>query len=190
MISTVLFAVVAFLIVIMGATGALLYAKQKLIAAGDVKLLINGETEVAVAPGSSLLTALSEQKIFLPSACGGGGTCAMCKCQVIEGGGDPLPTEMNHLTRKQAADHWRLACQVKVKNDMTVKVPDEVFGIKKWECEVVSNYNVASFIKEFVVRLPEGENLHFEAGGYIQVDVPAITCEFKTMDITSHPRMG
>jgi Na+-transporting NADH:ubiquinone oxidoreductase subunit F len=190
MISTVLFAVAAFLVVIMGATAALLYAKQKLIAAGDVKLLINGETEVAVAPGSSLLTALSEQKIFLPSACGGGGTCAMCKCQVIEGGGDPLPTEMNHLTRKQAADHWRLACQVKVKNDMTVKVPDEVFGIKKWECEVVSNYNVASFIKEFVVRLPEGENLHFEAGGYIQVDVPAITCEFKTMDITSHPRMG
>jgi Na+-transporting NADH:ubiquinone oxidoreductase subunit F len=190
MISTVLFAVAAFLVVIMGATAALLYAKQKLIAAGDVKLLINGETEVAVAPGSSLLTALSEQKIFLPSACGGGGTCAMCKCQVIEGGGDPLPTEMNHLTRKQAADHWRLACQVKVKNDMTVKVPDEVFGIKKWECEVVSNYNVASFIKEFVVRLPEGENLHFEAGGYIQVDVPAITAEFKTMDITSHPRMG
>jgi Na+-transporting NADH:ubiquinone oxidoreductase subunit F len=190
MISTVIFAVVAFLVVIMGATAALLYAKQKLIAAGDVKLLINGETEVTVAPGSNLLTALSEQKIFLPSACGGGGTCAMCKCQVTEGGGDPLPTEMNHLTRKQAADHWRLACQVKVKNDMTVKVPDEVFGIKKWECEVVSNYNVASFIKEFVVRLPEGESLHFEAGGYIQVDVPAITTEFKTMDITSHPRMG
>lgn len=188
--TTVLFAVVAFTIVIMGLTFALLYAKQKLVAAGDVKLLINGETEVVVAPGSNLLTALSEQKIFLPSACGGGGTCAMCKCQVTEGGGDPLPTEMNHLTRKQAADHWRLACQVKVKNDMTVKVPDEVFGIKKWECEVVSNYNVASFIKEFVVRLPEGENLHFEAGGYIQVDVPALTVDFKTMDITSHPRMG
>jgi Na+-transporting NADH:ubiquinone oxidoreductase subunit F len=188
--TTVLFAVISFSIVIMGLTFALLYAKQKLVAAGDVKLLINGETEVTVAPGSNLLTALSEQKIFLPSACGGGGTCAMCKCQVTEGGGDPLPTEMNHLTRKQAADHWRLACQVKVKNDMTVKVPDEVFGIKKWECEVVSNYNVASFIKEFVVRLPEGESLHFEAGGYIQVDVPAITTEFKTMDITSHPRMG
>jgi Na+-transporting NADH:ubiquinone oxidoreductase subunit F len=188
--TTVLFAIVAFTIVIMGLTFALLYAKQKLVAAGDVKLLINGEKEVTVAPGSSLLTALSEQKIFLPSACGGGGTCAMCKCQVIEGGGDPLPTEMNHLTRKQAADHWRLACQVKVKNDMTVKVPDEVFGIKKWECEVVSNYNVASFIKEFVVKLPEGENLHFEAGGYIQIDVPAITVDFKTIDITSHPRMG
>lgn len=188
--TTVLFAVIAFSIVIMGLTFALLYAKQKLIAAGDVKLLINGQTEVMVAPGSNLLTALSEQKIFLPSACGGGGTCAMCKCQITEGGGDPLPTEMNHLTRKQAADHWRLACQVKVRNDMTVKVPDEVFGIKKWECEVVSNYNVASFIKEFVVRLPEGESLHFEAGGYIQVDVPALTTEFKTMDITSHPRMG
>mgnify|MGYP005846091765 CR=1 FL=1 len=188
--TTVLFAVVAFVIVIMSLTFALLYAKQKLVAAGDVKLLINGEKEIVVAPGSSLLTALSENKIFLPSACGGGGTCAMCKCQVIEGGGDPLPTEMNHLTRKQAADHWRLACQVKVKNDMTVKVPDEVFGIKKWECEVVSNYNVASFIKEFVVKLPEGEILHFEAGGYIQVDVPALTVDFKNIDITSHPRMG
>jgi len=187
---TVAFAVAAFLIVIMGLTFALLYAKQKLVAAGDVKITINGESTVSVAPGSSLLSTLSEQKLFLPSACGGGGTCAMCKCQVLEGGGDPLPTEMNHLTRKQAADHWRLACQVKVKNDMVVKVPDEVFGIKKWECEVVSNYNVASFIKEFVVKLPEGEHLHFEAGGYIQVDVPPIEVDFKTIDITSHPRMG
>jgi Na+-transporting NADH:ubiquinone oxidoreductase subunit F len=187
---TVAFAVAAFLIVIMGLTFALLYAKQKLVAAGDVKITINGEKTVNVAPGSTLLSTLSEQKLFLPSACGGGGTCAMCKCQVIEGGGDPLPTEMNHLTRKQAADHWRLACQVKVKNDMVVKVPDEVFGIKKWECEVVSNYNVASFIKEFVVKLPEGEHLEFEAGGYIQVDVPPIEVDFKTIDITSHPRMG
>jgi Na+-transporting NADH:ubiquinone oxidoreductase subunit F len=187
---TVLFAVVAFMIVIMGLTFALLYAKQKLVASGDVKLLINGESTVTVSPGSTLLTALSEQKLFLPSACGGGGTCAMCKCQVLEGGGDPLPTEMNHLTRKQAADHWRLACQVKVKNDMTVQVPHEVFGIKKWECEVVSNYNVASFIKEFVVKLPEGEHLDFEAGGYIQIDVPPIEVDFKTIDITSHPRMG
>src|SRR5690606_27637858 len=103
---------------------------------------------------------------------------------------DVLPTEMNHLTRKQAADHWRLACQVKVKNDMVVKVPDEIFGIKKWECEVVSNYNVASFIKEFVVKLPEGEHLDFEAGGYIQIDVPPIEVDFKNIDITSHPRMG
>jgi Na+-transporting NADH:ubiquinone oxidoreductase subunit F len=187
---TVAFAVVAFSIVIMGLTFALLYAKQKLVPSGDVKLLVNGESTFTVSPGSTLLTALSESKLFLPSACGGGGTCAMCKCQILEGGGDPLPTEMNHLTRKQAAEHWRLACQVKVKNDMTVKVPDEVFGIKKWECEVVSNYNVASFIKEFVVRLPEGEHLEFEAGGYIQIDVPPIEVDFKTIDITSHPRMG
>lgn len=190
MISTIIFSVVASTIVIMGLTLALLYAKKKLVAAGDVKLLINGEKELNVSPGSSLLSVLSEQKIFLPSACGGGGTCAMCKCQVVAGGGDPLPTEMNHLTRKQASDNWRLACQVKVKNDMQVKVPDEIFGIKKWECEVVSNYNVASFIKEFVVRLPEGEHLEFEAGGYIQIDVPSIQVDYKTIDITSHPRMG
>lgn len=190
MITTILFSVVASAIVIMGLTFALLYAKKKLVATGDIKLLINGERELTVSPGSSLLSVLSEQKIFLPSACGGGGTCAMCKCQVVEGGGDPLPTEMNHLTRKQATDHWRLACQVKVKNDMKVKVPDEIFGIKKWECEVVSNYNVASFIKEFVVKLPEGEHLEFEAGGYIQIDVPPIQVDYKSIDITSHPRMG
>ncbi len=192
MATTVLFALIASLIIIMSLTFALLYAKQKLVAAGDVKIIVNGEEDkpMVVSPGVTLLTALSEQKLFLPSACGGGGTCAMCKCQVMEGGGDVLPTEMNHLTRKQAADHWRLACQVKVKNDMVVKVPDEIFGIKKWECEVVSNYNVASFIKEFVVKLPEGEHLDFEAGGYIQIDVPVMEVDFKDIDITSHPRMG
>jgi Na+-transporting NADH:ubiquinone oxidoreductase subunit F len=187
---TVLFAVLAFTLVIMGLTLALLYAKKNLVPSGDVKILVNGEKTFVVSPGTSLLTALSENKLFLPSACGGGGTCAMCKCQVLEGGGDPLPTEMNHLTRKQASEHWRLACQVKVKNDLSVKVPDEVFGIKKWECEVVSNYNVASFIKEFVVKLPEGEHLDFQAGGYIQIDVPPIEVDFKDIDITSHPRMG
>jgi Na+-transporting NADH:ubiquinone oxidoreductase subunit F len=187
---TVLFAVLAFTLVIMGLTLALLYAKKNLVPSGDVKILVNGEKTFVVSPGTSLLTALSENKLFLPSACGGGGTCAMCKCQVLEGGGDPLPTEMNHLTRKQASEHWRLACQVKVKNDLSVKVPDEVFGIKKWECEVISNYNVASFIKEFVVKLPEGEHLDFQAGGYIQIDVPPIEVDFKDIDITSHPRMG
>lgn len=170
----------------------LLAARKRLVAQGDVKLRINGGDEaggktIDVKPGASLLSALSGQGIFLPSACGGGGTCAMCKCQVDAGGGDILPTELNHISRKQAADNWRLACQVKVRNSMDLRVPAEVFGIKKWECEVISNYNVASFIKEFVVKLPEGEALDFEPGGYIQIDVPVITVDFKTMEITAHP---
>jgi Na+-transporting NADH:ubiquinone oxidoreductase subunit F len=181
--------VVAFLVILMFLAGGLLFAKSKLVSDGDVSIVINGQDDkpAITKPGSNLLTVLSESNIFLPSACGGGGTCAMCKCQVLEGGGDVLPTEMNHLTRKEAKENWRLACQVKVRNDMKIKVPDEIFGIKKWECEVVSNYNVASFIKEFVVKLPEGEHLEFEAGGYIQVDVPAIEVDFKDMDITAHP---
>jgi Na+-transporting NADH:ubiquinone oxidoreductase subunit F len=126
---------------------------------------------------------LSTQNIFLPSACGGGGTCAMCKCQVLEGGGDILPTEMGYFTRSEVAEKWRLACQVKVRQDMKIKVPEEVFGIKKWECEVVGNDNVATYIKEFVVKLPEGEHLDFESGGYIQIDVPATRVKFKDMVI-------
>lgn len=114
----------------------------------------------------------------------------MCKCNVDEGGGDVLPTELNHLNRKQVADHVRLACQVKVRSDMKIRVPEEVFGVKKWECEVVSNYNVATFIKEFVVRLPPGETLNFESGGYVQIDVPPIVCEFKDIDITAHPKLA
>jgi Na+-transporting NADH:ubiquinone oxidoreductase subunit F len=168
----------------------LLYAKAKLSPSGAVKIEINGEKTIEVGAGSTLLSTLGNAKIFLPSACGGGGTCAMCKCQVLEGGGDILPTEVPYFTRKQIADKWRLGCQVKVKQDMKIHVPEEIFGIKKWECTVVSNYNVASFIKEFVVRLPEGESLHFEAGGYIQIDVPAIDVDFKDIDITAHPRLG
>ena len=186
--------IVLTLIVFLGVTlllvGLLLYAKAKLVQSGLVKILINGEKTIEVEAGSTLLSTLSNAKIFLPSACGGGGTCAMCKCQVMSGGGELLPTEAPYFSRKAAADNWRLGCQVKVKQDMVIKVPDEVFGIKKWDCKVVSNYNVSTFIKEFVVQLPEGENMHFEAGGYIQVDVPAITCEYKDIDITSHPRMG
>ncbi len=180
---------IAFLATMLLMAGLLLFAKSKLVSEGDVTLILNGDTEnpVVTQQGSTLLTTLSEQNIFLPSACGGGGTCAMCLCQVTEGGGDTLPTELNHLTRKEAQDKWRLACQVKVKNDMVVEIPEEIFGIKKWECEVTSNYNVATFIKEFEVKLPEGENLDFEAGGYIQVDVPPTTVEYKDMDITAHP---
>ena len=188
--STVIFSsVVVFVIVILLLVTILLQAKARLSPSGPVKLNINGD-DVEVESGTTLLTTLSSQKIFLPSACGGGGTCGMCKCQITEGGGEILPTETGFFNRKEIADNWRLGCQIKVKNDMTVKVPEEIFGIKKWECEVVSNYNVASFIKEFVVRLPEGENLDFEAGGYIQVDVPATTVDFKNVDITSHPKLG
>lgn len=187
----VVWGAVAFTAVILLLTGGLILAQSKLVPQGDVKIIINGDeaNPLLVKPGSSLLSALSNKNVFLPSACGGGGTCAMCRCKVDEGGGDVLPTELNHLSRKDVAEHARLACQVKVRSDMRIRVPEEIFGIKKWECEVVSNYNVATFIKEFVVKLPEGEHLEFESGGYIQIDVPEIECDFKAIDITAHPRM-
>lgn len=150
------------------------FAEGKLLPQGNVSILINDDTgnEVKTRPGSTLLNVLSNQTIFLPSACGGGGTCAMCKCQVFEGGGEILSTETGHITRSEAKDNWRLACQVKVKEDMKIQVPEEIFSIQKWECSVESNENVATFIKELVLNLPEGENLNFEAGGYIQIDIP------------------
>lgn len=175
--------IIVFLLVTMMLVGILLYAKAKLMPSGTVKVTINGDTELEVSPGSSLLSTLSEKKIFLPSACGGGGSCGMCKCQVPSGGGSILPTETGFFTRKQIADNMRLACQVKVKEDMHIHVHEEILGIKKWECEVVSNNNVATYIKEFVVKLPEGEKLNFKSGGYIQIDVPAIDVDFKDMDI-------
>ncbi len=186
---TILMAVAVFSAVILGLSYVLLFANKKLVAQGDVNIVVNGDADnpLVVKPGSTLLSVLSDQNVFLPSACGGGGTCAMCECHVDSGGGDVLPTEMNHLSRKEAAENKRLACQVKVREDMEIRVPEEVFGIKKWECEVISNYNVATFIKEFIVKLPEGETLDFEAGGYIQVDVPPITVDYKDMDITAHP---
>ena len=174
----ILFSILVFSTIILLLSVMLIQARKALVPQGDVKLTINGKKEISVAPGSSLLTVLSDENIFLPSACGGGGTCAMCECHIPEGGGDVLPTEMNHLTRKEAAEHKRLACQVKVKNDMKVDIPEEIFGIKKWECEVIGNDNVATFIKEFVVKLPEGETLDFESGGYIQIDVPELEVDF------------
>jgi Na+-transporting NADH:ubiquinone oxidoreductase subunit F len=151
---------------------------------GEVTISINdGDKELVVEPGNTLLSTLGENKIFLPSACGGGGTCAMCKCQVLEGAGSILPTETGYFTRKEQQDNWRLACQVKVKDNIKLHVHKEILGIKKWECEVVSNHNVATFIKEFVVKLPEGETLEFKSGGYIQIDVPKITVDFKDMVI-------
>jgi Na+-transporting NADH:ubiquinone oxidoreductase subunit F len=192
MSSVIITAIIAFTLVILLLVFVLLFAQKKLVQQGDVKIIINGEqgNPVVASAGSSLLTTLSAEKIFLPSACGGGGTCAMCKCVVEEGGGEVLPTEVGHLSRTEQKNKVRLACQVKVKNDMRIRIPEEIFGIKKWECTVVSNYNVSTFIKEFVVRLPEGETLNFEPGGYIQVDVPALTVDFKDIDITPHPELG
>jgi Na+-transporting NADH:ubiquinone oxidoreductase subunit F len=187
MLTPILASVIAFSIVILILVFILLFAQAKLVQSGDVTIKINGEKEVVVPAGSTLLSTLSGQNVLLPSACGGGGTCAMCKCVVSEGGGDVLPTEEGHLSRSEKLGNVRLSCQVKVKNDMDIEIPEEIFGIKKWECEVVSNYNVASFIKEFVVRLPEGETMDFEAGGYIQIDVPAIEVDFKDIDISAHP---
>jgi len=177
-IGTAVFLLVTVLLVAM-----LLIAKAKLAPSGPVKIIINEEKEINVNAGSSLLSTLANEKLFLPSACGGGGTCGMCKCQVLEGGGTILPTEVGFFTRKQQQDHWRLGCQVKVRESLNITIPKEVFGIKKWECEVISNHNVATFIKEFVVRLPEGETLDFQSGGYIQIDVPKIEVDYKNIDV-------
>lgn len=180
----IIVAIIAFLVVTLLLVAVLLYAKKKLMPSGNVKLSINGgEREIDTPAGSTLLTTLGESGIFLPSACGGGGSCGMCKCQVLEGGGEILPTEVNFFTRRQQAEKWRLGCQVKVKEDLKLHIEEEVLGVKKWECEVVSNNNVATFIKEFVVKLPEGENLNFRAGGYIQIDVPKYDVAFKDFDI-------
>jgi Na+-transporting NADH:ubiquinone oxidoreductase subunit F len=172
-----------FLLVILLLVAMLLGAKAKLSPSGPITIRINGDKELKTESGSSLLSTLSGEKIFLPSACGGGGTCGMCKCQVLSGGGSILPTETGFFTRKQVNEHWRLGCQVKVRESMDINVPKEIFGIKKWECEVISNRNVATYIKEFKVKLPEGETLDFLSGGYIQIDVPKCNVDFKDMDI-------
>lgn len=177
-----------FLIIILTLVGLLLFVRKKLTPQGKVKIEINEEKELEVDPGSTLLSTLSNEGIYLPSACGGGGTCAMCKCQVNDGGGSILPTEVGYFTRKEQMNNWRLGCQVKVREDMKIHVPPEIFGIKKWECEVVSNKNVATFIKEFVVKLPEGENLDFKSGGYIQIDVPPIEVDFKNIEVEEEYR--
>ncbi len=182
-ILVILTSVVVFLLVILFLVLILLFARRKLTPQGEVKVTINDEKELVVHPGTSLLTTLANNNIFLPSACGGQGTCGMCRVQILEGGGSILPTETGFFTRKEQQQHWRLACQVKVKEDLSIKVPETVLGVKKMECEVVSNRNVATFIKEFVLRLPEGEHLNFRSGGYIQIDVPKIEVEFKNIEV-------
>ena len=174
MIEQILLSVAVFTGLVLILVLILNFAESKLLPQGDVTIEINGDTEknIITRPGGTLLSALAGQSVFLPSACGGGGTCAMCECQVMEGGGEILPTETGHISRNKAKDSWRLACQVKIKENMKIHVPDEIFSIQKWEATVESNENVATFIKELVLNLPEGENLKFEAGGYIQIDIP------------------
>ncbi|MDA0356530.1 MAG: NADH:ubiquinone reductase (Na(+)-transporting) subunit F [Bacteroidetes bacterium] len=184
-LGTVLTTVAAFLTVTLILVAVLLYVKQKLSPSGPVKIRINGEKEIEVASGSTLLSTLGNNKIFLPSACGGGGTCIQCECHVMSGGGEALPTEIPHFSRKELQSGARLACQVKVKQDMDISIPEEVFGIKKWAGVVVRNYNVASFIKEFVVEIPE--EMNYKAGGYIQIEIPPCEVKYADMDITAHP---
>ncbi len=169
---------VVFLGVVLLLVIVLLIAKRYLVTSGDVKITLNGEKEMQVAAGTSLLNAMSNAGIFLPSACGGKGSCAQCRCQVEQGGGEILPTETVHFSRKQIKDNWRLGCQVKVKSDMSIKVPESVLGVKEWECEVISNRNVATFIKEFIVALPKGEHMDFIPGSYAQIKIPAYTMDY------------
>ena len=167
-----------FLVVVILLVVILLVAKNFLVPSGNVKLTINGDKELDVASGSTLLNTLSVNGVFLSSACGGKGSCGQCKCQVMEGGGEILPSETPHFSRKQIQDHWRLGCQVKVKGDMAIKVPESVLGVKEWECEVISNKNVATFIKEFIVALPKGEHMDFVPGSYAQIKIPKYSMDY------------
>jgi Na+-transporting NADH:ubiquinone oxidoreductase subunit F len=184
-ITTIIITIIFFLIVVLTLVGMLLFVKSKLSPAGKIKITINGDKVLEVDGGGTLLSTLGNAGIFLPSACGGGGTCVQCICQVNSGGGNILPTEEPHFSRKEIADNYRLGCQVKVKEDMEIHVHEEILGIKEWEAKVVSNYNVASFIKEFIVEIPE--DMDYKAGGYIQIRVPACEVKYADMDITAHP---
>ena len=184
-LGTIVATVAAFLLITLILVALLLFVKQKLSPSGPVKITINGEKTIEVASGGTLLSTLGAEKIFLPSACGGGGTCIQCECHVNAGGGEALPTETPHFTRKELAHGARLSCQVKVKQDMDISIPEEIFGIKKWEATVVRNYNVATFIKEFVVEIPE--DMNYKAGGYIQIEIPECEIKYADMDISAHP---
>ncbi|MBP7954531.1 MAG: NADH:ubiquinone reductase (Na(+)-transporting) subunit F [Parabacteroides sp.] len=180
---TIAISAIVFLLITLVLVIALLYAKTKLVPSGNIKVVVNGEKEFEAPIGGTVLGTLQAQGIYLSSACGGSGSCGQCRCQVEEGGGNILPTEVGFFSRKQIKDHWRLGCQTKVKEDMVIRVPEEVFGVKSWECEVVSNNNVASFIKEFVVKLPEGEKLNFKPGSYAQIVIPEFDIKYSDMDI-------
>ena len=179
----IILAIGMFTAVVLALAVIILLARAWLVNSGDVRININGERDIDVSAGGKLLQTLATNDIFLSSACGGGGTCGQCKCQVFEGGGDMLPTEEPHFTKREARAGWRLSCQVAVKQDMKIGIPEEVFGVRKWECTVESNPNVATFIKELTLRLPEGEHVDFRAGGYVQLECPPHTVNYKDFDI-------
>jgi Na+-transporting NADH:ubiquinone oxidoreductase subunit F len=175
--------VVLFTLIVLALVAMIMFAKSKLVAEGHVNININDERTISVPVGGKLLQTLAEAKLFVPSACGGGGTCAQCRVKVFEGGGSILPTEESHINKREAREGDRLSCQVSVKQDMRIQVPEHVFGVKKWRCKVRSNHNVATFIKELVLELPEGENVNFRAGGYIQIECPPYSLSYKEFDV-------
>ena len=175
--------ILLFTLIVITLVAIIIAARSQLVSTGDVNITINGEKKISVPAGGKLLQTLAEQKLFVPSACGGGGTCAQCRVKIHSGGGSILPTEESHITRREAANGDRLSCQVSVKQDMEIEVPEDVFGVKKWECEVISNDNVATFIKALVLKLPEGEDVNFRAGGYIQIAAPPHRVSYKDFDI-------
>lgn len=182
--------VVMFTVIVLSLVAVILAARAKLVSTGDVTIEVNGEPEhtIKTPAGGKLLQTLASEGVFLSSACGGGGSCAQCKCKVFDGGGSMLPTEQAHFTKREEKEGWRLACQVPVKQNMKIEVPEEVFGVKKWECTVRSNFNVATFIKELVLELPAGENVNFRAGGYVQLEAPAHEVDYKSFDIEEEYR--
>jgi Na+-transporting NADH:ubiquinone oxidoreductase subunit F len=185
---TIVYGVTTFTVMVLILVVIILYARSALVSTGDVHIEINGEKTITVPAGGKLLQTLAEAKLFLPSACGGGGTCAQCKCIITAGGGSMLPTEEAHFTKRDAAEGWRLSCQVAVKQDLKIHVPEEVFGVKQWECTVVSNPNVATFIKELTLKLPEGESVDFRAGGYVQLECPPHHVKYADFDIGAEYR--
>ncbi len=185
---TIVYGVTMFTVMVLILVVIILYARSALVSTGDVHIEVNGEKTITVPAGGKLLQTLAEAKLFLPSACGGGGTCAQCKCIITAGGGSMLPTEEAHFTKRDAAEGWRLSCQVAVKQDLKIHVPEEVFGVKQWECTVVSNPNVATFIKELTLKLPEGESVDFRAGGYVQLECPPHHVKYADFDIGAEYR--
>lgn len=175
--------IIIFTVIVIALVFVIIGAKNKLVASGDVEILINDEKKIHVPVGAKLLTALADNGLFVPSACGGGGTCAQCRVKVHSGGGEILPTETSHITKREAAEGERLSCQVTVRNNMEIEVEDDVFGVKKWECTVKSNHNVATFIKELVLELPEGEEIKYRAGGYIQIECPPHVAKYSDFNI-------
>ena len=179
----IILGIVMFTVIVLALALMILFAKSKLVSEGDITIKVNDEKELTMPAGGKLLGALASQGIFVPSACGGGGSCGQCRVVVKSGGGDILPTELSHISKREAREGCRLSCQVNVKTDMDIEVPEEVFGVKKWECTVISNDNKATFIKELKLAIPEGEEVPFRAGGYIQIEAPPHTVAYKDFDI-------